>query len=52
MYIRNEMFQPGRMAFVFDMDPEFPQELPTTLIRSKDDCPAAQQSLAGIINKY
>jgi IK cytokine len=27
------------MAFVFDLDDEFRQELPTTIIRSKDDCP-------------
>jgi len=35
----NELFLPGRMAFEFDLDPDFPQELPTTITRSKADCP-------------
>jgi len=32
-------FMPGRMAFEFDLDPEFPQELPTTITRSLSDMP-------------
>lgn len=41
---------PGRMAFVFDLDDEFPQELPTTLLRSKEDCPKEALSMAGRID--
>lgn len=37
---RNEAFLPGRMAYVFDLEDEFSEsDLPTTLIRSKADCP-------------
>ena len=37
---RNESFLPGRMAYVFDLEDEFSEsDLPTTLIRSKADCP-------------
>lgn len=44
------MFLPGRMAFVFDLEDEFPQELPTTLLRSKEDCPKEVNALAGKID--
>ena len=47
---RNEQFLPGRMAFVFDLEDEFPQELPTTLLRSKEDCPKEVNALAGRID--
>jgi hypothetical protein len=38
------------MAFVFDLEDEFPQELPTTLLRSKEDCPKEVSALAGKID--
>ena len=38
--LRNEAFLPGRMAYVFDLDDEVSEtDLPTTLMRSKADCP-------------
>ncbi|KAI5064939.1 hypothetical protein GOP47_0019634 [Adiantum capillus-veneris] len=39
----NEMFLPGRTAFVYDLDEEFSHDIPTTLHRSKADCPAPQE---------
>jgi len=47
---KNELFLPGRMAFVFDLEDEFRQELPTTLLRSKEDCPKEVDALAGKID--
>eukprot|EP00026_Physarum_polycephalum_P004660 Phypoly_transcript_04682.p1 GENE.Phypoly_transcript_04682~~Phypoly_transcript_04682.p1 ORF type:complete len:686 (+),score=202.70 Phypoly_transcript_04682:116-2059(+) len=47
---RNEQFLPGRMAFVFDLEDDFPQELPTTLLRSKEDCPREVNSLVGKVD--
>jgi len=44
---KTEFFLPGRMAFVFDLDEEFPQELPTTLLRSKEDCPKEGDTITG-----
>ncbi|CAM6089290.1 unnamed protein product [Calypogeia fissa] len=41
----NEMFLPGRTAFVFDMDEEFSHDIPTTVQRSKGDCPAPQETV-------
>ncbi|CAI5473859.1 unnamed protein product [Closterium sp. Yama58-4] len=38
----NEFFLPGRTSFVFDMDDEFRSEIPTTVHRSKADCPPPQ----------
>lgn len=33
---RNEMFNPGRMAYVVDLEDDFPEsDIPTTAIRSK-----------------
>ena len=33
---RNEMFAPGRMAYVIDLEDDFPEsDIPTTAIRSK-----------------
>ena len=38
--VRNEVFLPGRLAYVFDIDDEYAEtDIPTTLIRSKADCP-------------
>lgn len=39
---RNELFIPGRMAYVMDLEEEYAEsDIPTTLIRSKADCPLA-----------
>eukprot|EP01125_Pyxidicula_operculata_P018840 TRINITY_DN6744_c0_g1_i1.p1 TRINITY_DN6744_c0_g1~~TRINITY_DN6744_c0_g1_i1.p1 ORF type:complete len:643 (+),score=203.61 TRINITY_DN6744_c0_g1_i1:6-1934(+) len=49
MMFRNERpptvdnFLPGRTLFVYDLDPEVNQEIPTTVKRSKDSCPDASQ---------
>eukprot|EP01116_Phalansterium_solitarium_P009534 TRINITY_DN23721_c0_g1_i1.p1 TRINITY_DN23721_c0_g1~~TRINITY_DN23721_c0_g1_i1.p1 ORF type:complete len:583 (-),score=248.31 TRINITY_DN23721_c0_g1_i1:201-1949(-) len=44
-----QAFLPGRTAFVFDL--ETTDEIPTTLIRSKDDCPAARESVRDVIDQ-
>lgn len=36
---RNELFAPGRMAYVIELDDETEVDIPTTLIRSKADVP-------------
>merc|ERR1712168_1591115 len=37
---RNELFYPGRMAYVFNVEDDYEDsEIPTTTIRSKADCP-------------
>ena len=41
---RNELFLPKRMAYVVDLDDEFDTDVPTTLIRSKADCPSVEVS--------
>eukprot|EP01018_Ginkgo_biloba_P012246 Gb_08082 [translate_table: standard] len=41
----NEMFLPGRTVFVYDMDDEFSHDIPTTVHRSKADCPAPQETV-------
>lgn len=38
----NEMFLPGRMAFIFNMETGFSHDIPTTLHRSKADCPVPE----------
>ncbi|CAB4018724.1 Red, partial [Paramuricea clavata] len=54
---KNELFQPGRMAYVFELEDEYVEsDIPTTLIRSKADCPGmeAQTTLTTndiVINK-
>lgn len=40
----NELFAPRRMAYVMELD-EDDTEIPTTLIRSKADCPVDEVSL-------
>lgn len=35
----NDLFLPGRTAFVFDLEEAFSPDIPTTLRRSKADCP-------------
>ncbi|CAH1268272.1 IK [Branchiostoma lanceolatum] len=40
---RNELFLPGRMAYVIDLEDEYTDtDVPTTLIRSKADCPSLE----------
>lgn len=40
---RNELFLPSRMAYVVDLEDEFADsDVPTTLIRSKVDCPVPE----------
>uniref|UniRef100_K7FIV7 IK cytokine n=1 Tax=Pelodiscus sinensis TaxID=13735 RepID=K7FIV7_PELSI len=42
-YERNELYLPGRMAYVVDLDDEYADtDIPTTLIRSKADCPTME----------
>lgn len=39
----NEMFLPGRMAFIFNMEGGYSHDIPTTLQRSKADCPVPEE---------
>ncbi|KAK9072683.1 hypothetical protein SSX86_009118 [Deinandra increscens subsp. villosa] len=39
----NDMFLPGRMAFIFDMESGFSHDIPTTVYRSKADCPEPEE---------
>ncbi|GAB2224996.1 hypothetical protein Drorol1_Dr00005778 [Drosera rotundifolia] len=39
----NEMFLPGRMAFIFNMENGYGNDIPTTLHRSKADCPVPEE---------
>lgn len=40
---RNELFVPGRMAYVFDIEDEYAEtDIPTISIRSKADCPVLE----------
>ena len=41
---RNELFTPGRMAYVIDLDDEVEVDIPTTLIRSKADVPTVDNT--------
>lgn len=37
---RNENFLPGRMAYIIELDDDYAEsDIPTTLMRSKTDCP-------------
>ncbi|KAL8215479.1 hypothetical protein R6Q57_022316 [Mikania cordata] len=42
----NDMFLPGRMAFIFDMENGFSHDIPTTVHRSKADCPEPEEMVA------
>uniref|UniRef100_A0A673ZMX0 IK cytokine n=1 Tax=Salmo trutta TaxID=8032 RepID=A0A673ZMX0_SALTR len=43
IFERNELFLPGRMAYVVDLEDEYADtDIPTTLIRSKADCPTME----------
>ncbi|KAF0904411.1 hypothetical protein E2562_034490 [Oryza meyeriana var. granulata] len=39
----NEMFLPGRMAFIYNMEEGLTNDIPTTLHRSKADCPVPEE---------
>ncbi|KAI4377492.1 hypothetical protein MLD38_015106 [Melastoma candidum] len=39
----NEMFLPGRMSFIFNMESGYSNDIPTTLLRSKADCPVPEE---------
>ncbi|KAF3439742.1 hypothetical protein FNV43_RR18020 [Rhamnella rubrinervis] len=39
----NEMFLPGRMTFVYNMEGGYSHDIPTTLHRSKADCPQPEE---------
>ncbi|XP_064636750.1 protein Red-like [Lineus longissimus] len=42
---RNELFLPRRMAYVVDLEDDYgDSEIPTTLIRSKADCPSLEST--------
>lgn len=43
---RNELFAPGRMAYVIDMEDEMDMDIPTTLKRSKFEVPVAREDIA------
>ncbi|XP_051864200.1 protein Red [Drosophila albomicans] len=43
---RNELFAPGRMAYVIDMEDEMDMDIPTTLKRSKYEVPVAREDIA------
>jgi len=41
--VQNDMFSPGRMAYVIELDSDLAEsDIPTTLIRSKADVPSLQ----------
>ncbi|KAK7281345.1 hypothetical protein RIF29_09243 [Crotalaria pallida] len=39
----NEMFLPGRMTFIYNMEGGYHHDIPTTLHRSKADCPVPEE---------
>ncbi|GAV70975.1 RED_C domain-containing protein/RED_N domain-containing protein [Cephalotus follicularis] len=39
----NEMFLPGRMSFIYSMEGGYSHDIPTTLHRSKADCPVPDE---------
>ncbi|KAM6583678.1 hypothetical protein CsatB_010680 [Cannabis sativa] len=39
----NEMFLPGRMAFIFNMENGYSHDIPTTVHRSRADCPQPEE---------
>lgn len=41
---KSEMFAPGRMAYVIDLDDDAETDIPTTLIRSKAEVPAVEST--------
>ena len=49
---RNDLFLPKRMAYVVELedDDTIESDVPTTLIRSKADCPSIEVSLLFLIS--
>ena len=44
---RNEHFLPGRMAYLIELEDEMAEsDIPTTVLRSKVDCPGTQLSIS------
>ncbi|KAI4344659.1 hypothetical protein L6164_011858 [Bauhinia variegata] len=41
----NEMFLPGRMSFIYNMEGGYHHDIPTTLQRSKADCPVPEETV-------
>lgn len=41
------VFLPGRTTFIFDLDPMSPLDIPTTMLRSKFDCPDYDEYIQG-----
>ncbi|KAI4335154.1 hypothetical protein L6164_013826 [Bauhinia variegata] len=41
----NEMFLPGRMTFIYNMEGGYHHDIPTTLQRSKADCPVPEEAV-------
>lgn len=41
---RNELFARGRMAYVVEFDDELESDVPATLLRSVQECPADQST--------
>jgi IK cytokine len=49
---RNELFAPGRMAYVIDLEDEYAEsDIPTTVIRSKADVPTLEVNLEPILKR-
>eukprot|EP00252_Welwitschia_mirabilis_P008072 TRINITY_DN1977_c0_g1_i1.p1 TRINITY_DN1977_c0_g1~~TRINITY_DN1977_c0_g1_i1.p1 ORF type:complete len:653 (+),score=180.00 TRINITY_DN1977_c0_g1_i1:282-2240(+) len=46
MHKPNEMFLPGRTAFLYQIGDDFYHDIPTTVHRSKADCPSPQECVA------
>ena len=43
---RNELFLPRRMAYLVDLEDEFAEsDIPTTIVRSKADCPSLEVTI-------
>lgn len=45
-----EAFFPGRMLFEFDLDPRESENMPTILMRSKEDCPHFEDVVSGKVS--
>lgn len=48
----NDMFLPGRMAFIFDMESGFSHDIPTTVYRSKADCPEPEEMVTVSVDGF
>jgi len=45
-----EHFIPGRMTYEFDLDENFSQEIPTTVLQSKADLPRDEDRVTGLVD--